>query len=99
MITKQGTLMKFLRLFTLGYIGGTIYCLMYIRYVFYDQMLELMGCTNVQLGLLNTVSSSVMLALFLVGPYLADKLDCQKSYYICNRQANSSHFYLCNVCI
>ena len=47
MITKQGTLMKFLRLFTLGYIGGTIYCLMYIRYVFYDQMLELMGCTNV----------------------------------------------------
>ena len=78
MITKQGTLMKFLRLFTLGYIGGTIYCLMYIRYVFYDQMLELMGCTNVQLGLLNTVSSSVMLALFLVGPYLADKLDAKR---------------------
>ena len=70
--------MKFLRLFTLGYIGGTIYCLMYIRYVFYDQMLELMGCTNVQLGLLNTVSSSVMLALFLVGPYLADKLDAKR---------------------
>ena len=78
MITKQGTFMKFLRLFTLGYVGGTIYCLMYIRYVFYDQMLELMGCTNVQLGLLNTVSSSVMLALFLVGPYLADKLDAKR---------------------
>ena len=78
MITKQGTLMKFLRLFTLGYIGGTIYCLMYIRYVFYDQMLELMGCTNAQLGLLNTVSSTISLALFLVGPYLADKLDAKR---------------------
>ena len=78
MITKQGTLMKFLRLFTLGYVGGTIYCLMYIRYVFYDKMLELMGCTNVQLGLLNTVSSTISLALFLVGPYLADKLDAKR---------------------
>ncbi len=78
MITKQGTLMKFLRLFTLGYVGGTIYCLMYIRYVFYDQMLELMGCTNAQLGLLNTVSSTISLALFLVGPYLADKLDAKR---------------------
>ena len=78
MITKQGTFMKFLRLFTLGYVGGTIYCLMYIRYVFYDQMLELMGCTNAQLGLLNTVSSTISLALFLVGPYLADKLDAKR---------------------
>lgn len=41
-------------------------------------MLELMGCTNAQLGLLNTVSSTISLALFLVGPYLADKLDAKR---------------------
>lgn len=70
--------MKYMRLITLGYVGGTIYCLMYIRYVFYDQMIELMGCTNAQLGLLNTVSQTISLALFLVGPYLADKLEAKK---------------------
>jgi len=70
--------MKYMRLITLGYVAGTIYCLMYIRYVFYDQMIELMGCTNAQLGLLNTVSQTISLALFLVGPYLADKLEAKK---------------------
>lgn len=78
MIKKQGTLMKYLRLITLGYVGGTIYCLMYIRYVFYDQMMALMGCTNAQIGFLTTVSSTTSLCLFLVGPYLADKLDAKK---------------------
>lgn len=78
MIKKQGTFMKYMRLITLGYVGGTIYCLMYIRYVFYDQMLALMGCTNAQLGLLNTVSSTISLSLFLVGPFLADKLDAKR---------------------
>ena len=78
MIKKQGTFMKYMRLITLGYVGGTIYYLMYIRYVFYDQMMELMGCTNAQLGLLNTVSQTISLALFLVGPYLADKLEAKK---------------------
>ena len=78
MIKKQGVFMKYMRLITLGYVGGTIYCLMYIRYVFYDQMRALMGCTNAQLGLLNTVSSTISLALFLVGPYLADKLDAKR---------------------
>lgn len=78
MIKKQGAFMKYMRLITLGYVGGTIYCLMYIRYVFYDQMRALMGCTNAQLGLLNTVSSTISLALFLVGPYLADKLDAKR---------------------
>ena len=70
--------MRYLRLITLGYVGGTIYCLMYNRYVFYDQMMELMGCTNAQLGFLTTVSSTTSLCLFLVGPYLADKLDAKK---------------------
>lgn len=78
MIKKNGTFIRYLRLVTLGYVGGTIYCLMYIRYVFYDQMMELMGCTNAQIGFLTTVSSTTALCLFLVGPYLADKLDAKR---------------------
>ncbi len=78
MIKKQGTFMKYMRLITLGYVGGTIYCLMYIRYVFYDQMMALMNCTNAQLGLLNSTSSIISLSLFLVGPFLADKFDAKR---------------------
>ena len=78
MIKGDSSFLKFMRLLTLGYVGGTIYCLMYIRYVFYDQMMALMGCTNAQLGFLTTVSSTTSLCLFLVGPYLADKLDAKK---------------------
>ncbi|MBQ3123047.1 MAG: MFS transporter [Firmicutes bacterium] len=78
MIKGDSSFLKFMRLLTLGYVGGTIYCLMYIRYVFYDQMIQLMGCTNAQLGFLTTVSSTTSLCLFLVGPYLADKLDAKR---------------------
>ena len=51
---------------------------MYIRYVFYDQMMALMNCTNAQLGLLNSTSSIISLSLFLVGPFLADKFDAKR---------------------
>ena len=39
----------YLSLLALGMGGSTIWLLMYIRYVFYDPMLEALGCTNTQL--------------------------------------------------
>ena len=44
----------YLSLLALGMGGSTIWLLMYIRYVFYDPMLEALGCTNAQLGALLT---------------------------------------------
>ena len=65
-------------LISLGYMGGTIYLLMYVRYCFYDQMIEAMQITNTQLGTLNTVTSVIMLVIQIPGAYLADKLDAKK---------------------
>lgn len=78
MIKGNNGFLKFMRLFALGYMGGTIYLLMYVRYVFYDQMMAALGCTNAQLGFLNSVCSLVSLPLGFIGPYWVDKLDAKK---------------------
>ena len=44
-----------LTIIVLGMAGGAIYCLPYLKYVFYDQMLLNMGITDSQCGLLMTV--------------------------------------------
>lgn len=66
-----------LSLLALGYMGGTIYCLIYLRYIFYDQMLMAMQCTNQQLGFLNTTNASASLICGIFGAYLADKWDAK----------------------
>ena len=57
MIKGNNGFLKFMRLFSLGYMGGTIYLLMYVRYVFYAQVMDALQCTNAQLGFLNTICS------------------------------------------
>ena len=46
------TLRKYLSLIVLGFSGGAIYCLPYIKYVFYDAMLDVMHISNAQSGFL-----------------------------------------------
>jgi len=77
MIKGNNRFLKFMRLFSLGYVGGTIYLLMYVRYVFYEQTMTALQCTNAQLGFLNTVCSIVSFPLSLIGAYWADKLDAK----------------------
>ncbi len=77
MIKGNNRFLKFMRLFSLGYVGGTIYLLMYVRYVFYEQTMTALNCTNAQLGFLNTVCSIVSFPLSLIGAYWADKLDAK----------------------
>ena len=57
MIKGNNGFLKFMRLFSLGYMGGTIYLLMYVRYVFYAQVMDALQCTNARLGFLNTICS------------------------------------------
>ena len=77
MIKGNNGFLKFMRLFSLGYMGGTIYLLMYVRYVFYEQTMTALNCTNAQLGFLNTICSIVSFPLSLIGAYWADKLDAK----------------------
>ena len=72
---QQSTFRKYMGLISLGYMGGTIYVLMYIRYVFYDQMIQVMQISNTQLGMLNTVCSIISFIVSIPGAYFADKLD------------------------
>ncbi|MBE6031033.1 MAG: MFS transporter [Clostridiales bacterium] len=78
MIKGDNAFLKFMRLFALGYMGGTIYLLMYVRYCFYDQMQAALDCTNAQLGLLNTACTIAGLPFFIHGPMWADRFDAKR---------------------
>lgn len=60
MYIKNDKARYWLSLLSLGFMGGTIYLLPYIRYVFYDQMIGTMSITDTQLGLLSTVYACVV---------------------------------------
>jgi len=52
--------------------GGTIYKLAYIRDVYYTQMQEVTGATNVQMGLMMTAFATTCVFCFLPGGWLVD---------------------------
>lgn len=68
-----------LSLISLGFMGGTIYILPYIRYVFYDQMIGTMQITNTQLGFLSSVYAVFVSISSIPGAYLSDKMDAKKT--------------------
>lgn len=51
---------------------------MYMQYVYYDPMLEVLGVTNTQLGLLITIKAVGDLVVAVPGGFLADRFDCKK---------------------
>ncbi|MEG1633286.1 MAG: MFS transporter [Oscillospiraceae bacterium] len=63
----------FLAIISLGLVYGTMFNLPYMKYIFYDAMLETMGCTNTQLGLLLTVYTAISIVGLLPGGWIADK--------------------------
>lgn len=56
---------------SLGYAAS--YLLPYIKYVFYDQLLAGVGCTNEQAGWLVTLYAGIAVALYIPGGWVADK--------------------------
>ena len=79
----SGKLKYWISLLALGYMGGTIFLLPYIRYSFYTQMQETIlsngePITNTQIGLLSLVFSWVTCISMVPGGYLADRLDAKK---------------------
>ena len=68
----------FIQLLSLGVCGGSIYIIPYIRYVFYEQQMEIMGVTNAQLGFLSTVYAVTAIILFIPGGIIADRFNAKK---------------------
>lgn len=70
---KNGKAKYFLALISLGLVYGTMFNLPYMKYIFYDAMIEAMGCTNTQLGLLVTVYTVISCVGLVPGGWIADR--------------------------
>ncbi|MDR1271974.1 MAG: MFS transporter [Clostridiales Family XIII bacterium] len=65
---------KFLALVGLGWGGGSIYVMPYIKYVFYDQQLEIMNINNTQSGMLVTAYALVAICIMIPGGAVLDRI-------------------------
>lgn len=70
---------KYLTILALSISGGSIYCLPFIKYVFYDTQIEVMGITNTQSGFLMTMYAIGCTISYIPGGLLADKISPRKS--------------------
>lgn len=70
---------KFLTLAALSISGGSIYFLPYLKYVFYDPVLEVMKINNEQMGFLLTLYAMGCILLYIPGGIIADKLSPKKA--------------------
>lgn len=85
---KSSNKRYWLSLFSLSTGGCSIWLLVYIRYVFYEQMIDTLGCTNAQLGALNTIGSAMGLFLPVFSGMIADRFN-SKYIIIISLFANS----------
>ncbi len=75
---KKISLLTIITLIILGFGYSVAYSIPYLKYVFYDGMLEAMGATNTQLGLMVTVYGIMMVPTYIIGGYFADKYGYKK---------------------
>lgn len=71
-------LKKYLALSALALGAGAIYAVPYIKYVYYDALIESMSITNRQLGFLLTVYSISCILLYIPGGWVADRFSTKK---------------------
>lgn len=62
--------------------GGTIYTLPYLRYGYYDAMIEAFSITNVQLGALGAIYGAFFVPSQIFGGFLADIFSAKKMLLI-----------------
>lgn len=73
---------KYAAIAALGFAGGTIYLLPYIRYTFYDAQVAAMGITNTQSSMMLTVYTIINMIMYIPGGILADKFKPKKAITI-----------------
>lgn len=67
---------------SLGFTGGVIFIIPYIRFVFYDLQLQVTGMTNTQSALLLTVYTIATIIIMIPSGALVDKIDVKKGLVI-----------------
>lgn len=67
-----------LAVISIGLINSIVFTIPYIKYTFYDGMLELTGCTDTQLGLLLTIYGLGEVFSLPIGGILVEKFDVKK---------------------
>ena len=75
----ESKIKKYLTLIVLGLAGGSIYIFPYLKYVFYDPLIEVLGITDTQSGLLLTMYAIGCVILYIPGGVLADKMNPKKA--------------------
>lgn len=79
---KQTTFSKYLTLIILGFAGGSIYAFPYMKYVFYDPMINTLHISNGQAGFLLSMYAIGCMILYIPGGILADKISPKKALVI-----------------
>lgn len=69
---------RYVAIAALGLVYGTMFNLPYIKYVFYDAMIDGMGVSNTKLGLLLTVYTVISTVGLIPGGWVADKFKTKK---------------------
>ncbi|SMB95152.1 Major Facilitator Superfamily protein [Desulfonispora thiosulfatigenes DSM 11270] len=69
---------KYLTILALSLSGGSIYLLPYLKYVFYDQQLAVMGINNQQSDLLLTMYAMGCMLVYIPGGMVADRFSAKK---------------------
>jgi predicted MFS family arabinose efflux permease len=75
---------RYLSLFALGVTFSAMYNLPYIKYIFYDALIEGMGVTNQQLGSLLSYYALACIITYIPGGWLADRYSPKKILSICS---------------
>lgn len=69
---------QLLALFALGMGYAAIYLIPYVKYVYNDVMMEVLGATNAQLGWLVSMYAAICIIWYIPGGMLADKYSAKK---------------------
>lgn len=72
--TKKIPMKNYLTLLVLVVSAAAFYQIPYLRWTFYDGMMELSGLNNTQFGLTMSVYGTVSMILYLPGGIIADKI-------------------------
>lgn len=65
---------KYATLILLGFAGGAIFMLPYIKFIFYNPMMDVMGITNAQSGTLLSMYAIGNIVLYIPGGMIADRI-------------------------
>ena len=74
-------LRKYLTILALSFAGGSIYTLPYLKYIFYDPQMTVMGINNTQSGLLISMYAIGCMLSYIPGGLLADKISPRKAIF------------------